>query len=91
MNPVVVVSTLVQRRRRSEPPELFCVLSDPLSARHPRTLQKWITTVSCTLPSAEAWRARVAVAGKLAVILHRIWADGSEFRWGKQAAVSLTA
>jgi transposase len=31
-------------------------------------------------------RARVAVARKLAVILHRIWADGSEFRWGKQAA-----
>jgi hypothetical protein len=36
-------------------------------------------------------RARVAVARKLAVILHRIWADGSEFRWGKQAAMSVTA
>ena len=33
-------------------------------------------------------RARVAVARKLAVILHRMWADGSEFRWGKQAAAS---
>ena len=31
-------------------------------------------------------RARVAVARKLAVIMHRMWADGSEFRWGKQAA-----
>ena len=30
-------------------------------------------------------RARVAVARKLSVILHRMWADGSEFRWGKQA------
>jgi transposase len=29
-------------------------------------------------------RARVAVARKLSVILHRMWADGSEFRWGKQ-------
>jgi hypothetical protein len=28
-------------------------------------------------------RARVAMAHKLAVILHRMWADGSEFRWGK--------
>jgi transposase len=28
-------------------------------------------------------RARVAVARKLAVILHRIWADGTEFRWTK--------
>lgn len=31
-------------------------------------------------------RARVAVARKLAVILHRMWAAGREFRWGKQAA-----
>lgn len=31
-------------------------------------------------------RARVAVARKLAVILHRMWADGAEFRWGKQPA-----
>jgi transposase len=33
-------------------------------------------------------RARVAVARKLAVILHRMWVDGSEFRWGKQATAS---
>jgi transposase len=32
-------------------------------------------------------RARVAAARKLAVILHRMWTDGSEFRWGKQAGV----
>jgi transposase len=30
-------------------------------------------------------RARVAVARKLAVVLHRVWADGAEFRWGKEA------
>ena len=36
-------------------------------------------------------RARVAVARKLAVILHRMWADGSEFRWGKQAAAPKAA
>jgi transposase len=29
-------------------------------------------------------RARVAVARKLAVILHRMWADGADFRFGKQ-------
>ena len=28
-------------------------------------------------------RGRVAVARKLAVILHRMWIDGAEFRWGK--------
>jgi transposase len=29
-------------------------------------------------------RARVAVARKLAVILHRMWSDGEEFRFGKE-------
>jgi transposase len=33
-------------------------------------------------------RARVAVARKLAVILHRMWSDGSEFRWCKQPAAT---
>lgn len=36
-------------------------------------------------------RARVAVARKLAVILHRMWADGSEFRWGKEATAPAVA
>ena len=31
-------------------------------------------------------RARVAVARKLATILHRMWADGTEFRWGEDDA-----
>jgi len=31
-------------------------------------------------------RARVAVARKLAVILHRMWADATEFRFGKEPA-----
>ena len=28
-------------------------------------------------------RARIAVARKLSTILHRMWIDGSDFRWGK--------
>jgi hypothetical protein len=36
-------------------------------------------------------RARVAVARKLAVILHRVWSDGSEFRWGKQVVTTTAA
>ena len=31
-------------------------------------------------------KAKVAVARKLAVILHRMWMDGTEFRWTKGAA-----
>jgi transposase len=36
-------------------------------------------------------RARVAVARKLAVILHRMWSDGTEFRWGKQSSGTAAA
>jgi transposase len=35
--------------------------------------------------------ARVAVARKLAVILHRMWLDGTEFRWGKEETPPATA
>jgi transposase len=31
-------------------------------------------------------KATVAVARKLAVLLHRMWRDGSEFRWSKETA-----
>src|SRR5215217_342363 len=30
-------------------------------------------------------RAKVALARKLGTVLHRMWVDGSEFRWGKEA------
>ena len=33
-------------------------------------------------------RAKVAVARKLAVVLHRLWVDGTEFRWSRQADAS---
>jgi transposase len=33
-------------------------------------------------------RARVAVARKLAVVLHRMWTDETEFRFGKEPGTS---
>ncbi len=33
-------------------------------------------------------RAKVALARKLAVILHRIWADGTVFRWSREAVAA---
>lgn len=33
-------------------------------------------------------RAIVAVARKLAIVMHRIWADGTEFRWMREEAVA---
>ena len=29
-------------------------------------------------------KAKVAVASKLAVVLHRMWIDGTEFNWSKK-------
>ena len=46
-------------------------------------LRAWGTQVAKRRGMA---RARVAVARKLAVVLHRVWADGAEFRWGKEEA-----
>jgi hypothetical protein len=31
-------------------------------------------------------KAKVAVARKLAVILHRMWIEGSEFKWSSKEA-----
>jgi transposase len=33
-------------------------------------------------------RAKVALARKLAVILHRIWVDGTTFRWGREVVAA---
>jgi hypothetical protein len=33
-------------------------------------------------------RAIVALARRLAVILHRIWVDGTDFRWSRDAAAA---
>ena len=33
-------------------------------------------------------KAIVALARRLAVIMHRIWVDGTEFRWTREAAMA---
>ena len=33
-------------------------------------------------------KAVVALARRLAVIMHRIWVDGTKFRWTREAAVA---
>ena len=35
-----------------------------------------------------ARKAIIALARRLAVILHRVWSDGTEFRWTKAASAS---
>jgi transposase len=46
------------------------------------TLKRWALEVA---QRRGLRRAKVALARKLAVILHRLWVDGSEFRFGKEA------
>jgi transposase len=35
-------------------------------------------------------KAIVALARRLAVIMHRIWVDGTEFRWTREVAAALS-
>jgi transposase len=46
------------------------------------TLKRWALEVA---RRRGVKRAKVALARKLASVLHRMWIDGSEFRWGKKA------
>ena len=32
-------------------------------------------------------KAKVAIARKMAIVLHCIWSDGTEFDWGKQQSM----
>lgn len=36
-------------------------------------------------------KAKVALARRLAVVMHRMWVDGSEFRWTREDSVSTVA
>jgi transposase len=36
-------------------------------------------------------KAKVALARRLAVVMHRMWVDGSEFQWTREDAVSTVA
>ena len=49
------------------------------------TLKRWALGVA---QRRGMRRAKVAQARKLATVLHRLWADGSEFRFGKEAAAA---
>ena len=48
-------------------------------------LKAWGTRLARRIGSK---KARVALARKLAVLMHRVWMDGTEFRWSKEAATA---
>ena len=47
------------------------------------TIKRWAMEVA---KRRGMQRAKVALARKLACVLHRMWVDGSDFRFGKEAA-----
>jgi transposase len=49
------------------------------------TLKRWAMDVA---RRRGLKRAKVALARKMATVLHRMWIDGTEFRWGKEAPVA---
>lgn len=53
--------------------------------KHPSSLKIWGLRLMKTKGRR---RATVAVARKLAVILHRMWVDGEEFRWNEQEVIA---
>ena len=52
------------------------------------TLKRWAVEVA---KRRGVRRAKVALARKLATVLHRIWADGTEFVWGKDPSGAAAA
>jgi transposase len=48
-------------------------------------LKAWGTRLARRVGSK---KARVALARKLAVLMHRVWLDGTEFRWSKEATTA---
>ena len=49
------------------------------------TLKRWALEVA---KRRGMMRAKVALARKLATVLHRMWVDGTDFRFGKEAAAA---
>jgi len=52
------------------------------------TLKRWALDVA---KRRGMRRAKVALARKLATVLHQMWADGTEFAWGKAPAGAAVA
>lgn len=50
--------------------------------------QRWSSLKAWVLSVAKRRGLRRAVARKLAIIMHRIWTDGTEFRWSREEVVA---
>jgi transposase len=48
----------------------------------------WLKAWAMQIARRRGIKAIVALARRLAVIMHRIWVDGTEFRWTRETAVA---
>ena len=55
-----------------------------------RTIKwSWLKTWAMQIAKRRGMKkAIVALARRLAVIMHRIWVDGTEFRWAREQAIA---
>ena len=61
---------------------LFSALAEP-------SLWSWLKAWAMQIARRRGMKkAIVALARRLAVVLHRIWVDGTEFRWTREAAAA---
>ena len=58
------------------------------NVRQPSVLKAWAMRVA---KRSGLRKAKVAVARKLAVILHRKWVDGTEFKWSSKEVATQPA
>ena len=75
---------------RAGDPDVRCTLYTAANAMMTRS-SKWSSLKVWGMQLAKTRghrRAVVAVARKLAVILHRMWLDDTQFRWGAEGATS---
>ena len=49
----------------------------------------WLKAWAMQIARRRGMKAIVALARRLAVIMHRIWVDGTEFRWTREQACSM--
>jgi hypothetical protein len=48
----------------------------------------WLKAWAMKMARHRGMKAIVALARRLAVIMHRIWVDGTEFRWTREVAAA---
>ena len=82
-------------RVASEPEALLAVLTNPLwrfkrIGLEAGPLSQWLFSAMKIARQRGIKKAIVALARRLAVIMHRIWVDGTEFRWTREQAAAAT-